>query len=74
MESVNDVWYKQPIGIEFLVAENQSVRNTHKCLHNVYGSAVYGRSEVYGRSTTDHWVTRVTAYKTGKAELHNLPH
>jgi hypothetical protein len=52
---------------EFLVAKKESVRNIHKHLCNVYGSAGVDRS------TVDHWVKRVTASKTGKAELHNLP-
>jgi hypothetical protein len=32
MESVNDVWYKQHVVIEFLVAEEEVVGN----IHNVF--------------------------------------
>jgi squalene cyclase len=67
MESVIDVHYKQCAVIEFLVTEKESVGNIHKCLCNVHGSAMVDRS------TAGHWVKRVSAFETGKAELHNLP-
>jgi hypothetical protein len=47
--------------MEFVVAERESVRNIHKHLRNVYGSAKVGRSAV-GR-----WAKRMTALETGKA-------
>ena len=54
--------YKQCAVVEFLVAEEESVRIFHKCLCNVYGSA----AEV-DRSTVGRWVQKVTA-----TELHDL--
>ena len=54
--------------IEFLVEEKESVRNIHKHLCNVYGSATVNTS------TNDRWVKRVMLSKTEKAELHDLPH
>ena len=67
MESASDVWYKHHAVIQFLVAEKESVRNFHKYLCDVYGSAAVHRSAV------GHWMKRVTASETGKAELHDLP-
>ena len=64
----HDVRYKQSAVIEFLVAEKESVRNNHKCLSNVYGSAVDNRSTICP------WTKRVTASKTWKAELHDMCH
>jgi hypothetical protein len=62
--SVSDVQYKQRAVMEFLVAEEGSVRNIHKRLCNVYGSATVDRSTV-GR-----WAKRATASETGKPERH----
>jgi hypothetical protein len=67
MKSINDVQYKQCAQIEFLVSEKKSVKNIHKCLCNVYGSAVLNRR------TVDCWVKRVTTSEKRKAELHVLP-
>jgi hypothetical protein len=53
--------------IEFLVAEKESVRNIHKRLCEVYGSATVGRS------TVGPWVERVTVSETRKSDLHDLP-
>ena len=53
--------------IEFLDAEKESVRNMHKRLFNVCGSAAVDRS------TAGRWTKRVTASETGTAELQDLP-
>jgi hypothetical protein len=47
--------------VEFLVAKKESMRNLHKHLCNVYGSA-----EV-DRHTVGCWAKRVMASRTGKA-------
>ena len=60
--------YEQSAVIDLLVAKKKTVRNNHRHLCNVYGSAVDSRSAV------GHWVKIVAASKTGKAELQNLPH
>jgi hypothetical protein len=45
VESVSDVWYKQHVVIESLVAEEEEVvGNIHKCVYSVYGSSVFDRS------------------------------
>lgn len=49
--------------MDFLVPVKESLRNFHKCLCNIYGSAAVDRS------TVGLWVQKVTA-----AELHDLPH
>jgi hypothetical protein len=64
----NGVQYEQHAVIQFLVAEKESVRNIHKPLCNVYGSAAVDRSTV-GR-----WVKIVIASKRGTAVLHGLAH
>jgi len=53
--------------IEFLVAEKELVRNIHKHLCSVYGSAAVNRS------TVDFSIKRVIASATGKSQLHDLP-
>ncbi|GFG38463.1 hypothetical protein Cfor_11209 [Coptotermes formosanus] len=53
--------------IEFLVAKKESIRNIHKCLCNVYGSAMVNRS------TAGHWARRMTASKWERQEHHDLP-
>jgi hypothetical protein len=53
--------------IEFLDAEKESVRNMHKRLFNVCGSAAVDRS------TAGRWTKTVTASETGTAELHDMP-
>jgi hypothetical protein len=53
--------------IEFLVAEKESVRNIHKHLCSVYGSAAFNRS------TVDFLIKRVMASATGKSQLHDWP-
>jgi hypothetical protein len=52
--------------IEFLVAKKESVRNIHRCLYIVCGSAAVVRS------TTGCWVKRVVTPETGKVEYHDL--
>jgi hypothetical protein len=52
--------------VEFLVAQKESVRNIHKHLCSVYGSAAVNRSMV------DFTVKRVMASTTGKSQLHDL--
>jgi hypothetical protein len=59
------MWYKHAV-IEFLVAEKESVTNTHTHLCNIYGSAVVNRS------TTGQRAKSSNASGTGKAELHDL--
>jgi hypothetical protein len=54
--------YKQCAVIECLIAKKESVRNFHKCLCNVYGSAA-----AVNRSTVGHCVQKVMA-----TELHDL--
>jgi hypothetical protein len=53
--------------IEFLVARKQSVRNIHKHLCDVSGSAV-----VY-RRTGGCWAKWAMASEVGKSELRDLP-
>ena len=53
---VNDMPFKQSAVIEFRVAEKESVRNFHKCLCIVYGSAA-----AVDTSTAGHWVQKVMA-------------
>jgi transposase len=60
MASVSDTRYKQRAVIEFLVAEKESMGNTHNRLCTVYGSCAVGRSTV-GR-----WVRRVKASGSGE--------
>ena len=55
-------WYKQRAVIDILFAMKESVRNFHKYLCNIYGSAAVNRS------TIGLWVQKVTATK-----LHDLP-
>jgi len=67
MKSVSDVWWKQHVVIEFLVAKKESVRNFHKHLCDFYGSA-----EVE-KSTHSCWANRVIAPRRRKAYPHDLP-
>jgi len=64
IELVNDAWYEQRAD-KFLAAEKESLRNSHKCLCNVYGNAMVDRS------TSGQWVRRVTAFKSGKQEYYD---
>lgn len=61
MESIHYVWWKQHAVIEFLGAKKESVRNFHKYLCDVYGSAKVEKS------TVSCWAKRVMASGTGKA-------
>jgi hypothetical protein len=67
MAFVSDTRYKQQAVVEFLVAEKESVGNTHKRLCAVYGSCAVNRSTI-GR-----WVQRVKASGSGETELHDQP-
>jgi hypothetical protein len=58
IELVNYAWYEK-CADKFLAAEKESLRN-NKCVCNVYGNAMADRS------TTGHWVRRVTAFKSEK--------
>jgi ribosomal protein L37AE/L43A len=61
------VCYKQVAVIEFLVTDKDSVSSINRRLCNVCESAADERS------TVGLWAIRVTACKTGKAELCHLP-
>jgi hypothetical protein len=60
-ELVNDAWYEQ-CADTFLAAEEETLRNNHKCLCSVYGNATIDRS------TIGCWVRGVIAFKSGKQE------
>jgi hypothetical protein len=53
--------------VGFLAAEQESVRNIHERLYNVYGSATVDRTNA------GCW-TKVMACETGKVRLHDLSH
>jgi hypothetical protein len=63
IELVNNAWYEE-CADKFLATEKESLRN-NKFVCNVYGNAMVDRS------TTGHWVRRVTAFKSGKQEHHD---
>jgi hypothetical protein len=46
METVSNVHSKQTAVIEFLLAENESITNIHRCLTNVYGDMAVDKSNV----------------------------
>ena len=66
MEPLSDVRSKQRVIIEFLVAENEAIRNIHKRLVNVFGD------RAVDRSTVGRWVKRVASSDTGQADLSDL--
>ncbi|BFZ24886.1 hypothetical protein BsWGS_27925 [Bradybaena similaris] len=67
MATLNGLCCKQQIEIEFLVAEKETVENTHKHLCTVYGSCAVDRS------TIRCWAQRIKASASTETELHDLP-
>jgi hypothetical protein len=67
MASIADSRFKQRAVIKFLVHENESVVNIHKCLCAVYGSCAVDRS------TVELWAKGVKASGSAETELRDLP-
>jgi hypothetical protein len=67
MQSVSDVHSKQRAVIEFLLAENESITNIHRCLTNVYGDMAVDKSIV------NYWAKRLALSEQGQGNVSDLP-
>lgn len=68
MASVTEVRSKQRAVIEFLLAENQSITDIHRCLQNVYGDLAVDKS------TVSRWARRLSSSQQDRANVLDLPH
>jgi transposase len=67
MESVSDVRSKQRAVIEILLAGNESIKNIHSSLTNVYGDMAVDKS------TVSRWAKRLTSSEQGEGNVSDLP-